>query len=112
MVNLAIIIDFQSRNASRDSHIYLWAAVRADRPLGAFVFWRGAGMDWGRYGSTTEHQRYMEPVKSKSRQRCHCGCKTQATHLGMANGLALMSGCDLYVRRWVRDGINARRVVA
>jgi hypothetical protein len=28
----------------------------------------------------------------------------------MANGVVLSMGCDLYIRRWVRDGIKARTV--
>lgn len=61
-------------------------------------------MSFGQYGSATEHQRYAEQVEPRSRRRCHCGCKNRATHRGMANGVALIAGCDLYVRRWVRDG--------
>jgi hypothetical protein len=67
-------------------------------------------MSFGKCGSAIDHKRYMEPVISTSRRRCSCGCKNRATHLGMANGVALTSGCELYVRRWVRDGIKARSV--
>jgi len=59
--------------------------------------------DWGLYASATEHRRYSEPLPTTSRKRCSC-CRRRATHRGMANGLALMRGCDLRVRRWVRDG--------
>ena len=61
------------------------------------------------YASATEHKRTLTPAPSKSRRRCHCGCKTRATHIGQANGCALMSGCELHVRRWVRDGVKIYR---
>lgn len=39
------------------------------------------------------------------RRRCPCGCGHTSTHSGRGtNGVALMWGCELYVRRWVRDG--------
>ena len=41
------------------------------------------------------------------RRRCTCGCEQRATHLGMANGVCLTMGCELYVRRWVRDPSDA-----
>lgn len=41
----------------------------------------------------------------RMRRRCPCGCGQTATHSGLGtNGIALMSGCELRVRRWVRDG--------
>lgn len=67
-------------------------------------------MSFGQYGSATEHQRYMQKINPQSRRRCSCGCKNRATHLGMANGVCLTTGCELSIRRWVRDGINARNV--
>ena len=57
-------------------------------------------------------QRYYQLVASTSRRRCDCGCQKRATHLGMANGVCLMIGCELYVRRWIRDGVKAHRVGA
>lgn len=56
---------------------------------------------WSKWGSLNEHSRYAEPVSSRC--RCHCGCKGRITYNGMANGVALMDGCELHVRRWVRD---------
>lgn len=67
-------------------------------------------MSFGKYGSATGHKRYMEPIDSKSRRRCTCGCKKRSTHIGMANGVGLTTGCELSVRRWVRDGIRASNV--
>ena len=60
---------------------------------------------WGEWGNSSKHARYVEPVKS--RRRCRCGCKGRETHIGMCNGVALTSGCELYVRRWVRAGRDA-----
>lgn len=40
----------------------------------------------------------------KSRRRCSCGCGKRATHVGLGDGLALTIGCEMKVRRWVRDG--------
>lgn len=44
--------------------------------------------------------RYFEPLRY--RRKCHCGCAQWATHRGCANGIILMAGCELSVRRWVR----------
>ena len=55
---------------------------------------------WGQWASASEHVRYIQPIDPKSQRRCHCGCKQRATHLGMANGLALTQGCELSMRRW------------
>lgn len=49
----------------------------------------------------TTVERTMIPVSAISRLWCDCGCDTPATHLGLANGAALMSGCERIVRRWV-----------
>lgn len=62
---------------------------------------------WGEWGSATEHSRYAEPISS--RRRCHCGCKSRVTHNGMTNGVTLMNGCELHVRRWVRDPLSTIR---
>lgn len=55
------------------------------------------------WGHALLHTRYSQPVPSRLRRRCHCGCKTRATHSGMANGICLYEGCELSVARWVRD---------
>ena len=64
---------------------------------------RGGTKGWGTVGSV-KHARYSEKVRPKSRRRCGCGCGTRATKVGMANGIALMSGCELRVARWVKTG--------
>lgn len=60
--------------------------------------------DFGEYGSSTLHKRYEQKTPSRSKQRCSCGCKQRATHMGMANGVVLMNGCQLTVKRWVKNG--------
>lgn len=61
---------------------------------------RGGADGWGEHGSVT-HARYAEP--HPSRRKCHCGCNGRQTHIGIANGVGLYWGCELSVRRWVRD---------
>ena len=66
---------------------------------------RGGVAGWGVFGSASEHVRFIEPIsKSKARRRCSCGCGGRATHLGVANGCALVSGCELSIHRWVKTG--------
>lgn len=60
--------------------------------------------DFGIHGCSSFHKRYMQPVPRRSRRHCTCGCKTRATHSGMANGVCLITGCELSIRRWVRNG--------
>jgi hypothetical protein len=69
------------------------AALRAAMTSGTIA--------WGAHSSSMEHVRYIQRVAG--RRKCRCGCDARATHLGMANGLALTHGCELKMRRWVRD---------
>jgi hypothetical protein len=55
------------------------------------------------WGNAYIHPRTLSKVKPTSRRRCVC-CNRRTTHIGLANGVALMSGCELRTRRWVRDG--------
>jgi len=66
---------------------------------------RGGTAAWGKIGGLPEQFRYMElrPRRPGRKKKCHCGCGTPTTHLGMANGVCLTSGCELYVRRWVKS---------
>jgi hypothetical protein len=64
---------------------------------------RGGTDGWGRHGSAYGHVRYLEPVDGRSRRRCHCGCGRRATHRGKANGVALITGCELSMQRWCRN---------
>jgi hypothetical protein len=65
---------------------------------------RGGVDDWGSVGGLPGQIRYDEPVDSKSRRCCKCGCAQRATHRGMANGVCVTMGCDLSMRRWVKEG--------
>lgn len=62
---------------------------------------------WGQVGASTM-ARYMKPFRvgphGKGRRKCHCGCGGWTTHTGLANGVALTSGCEWFIRRWIRDG--------
>lgn len=64
---------------------------------------RGGTEAWGVLGSAMEHVRYAQVFRGRGRKpNCGC-CKRPATYLGMTNGVALMAGCEMRVRRWVRD---------
>lgn len=71
---------------------------------------RGGTAQWGMCGSSSEHVRYAEPIKS--RKKCQCGCGGKRTHAGMANGVCLTSGCELTIRRWVKTGSRRTRAAA
>lgn len=67
---------------------------------------QGGSDAWGQWGSAIDHVRYSEPFPKGYRRRrnCACGCKKRSTHMGRANGMTLMSGCELRVARWVKQG--------
>ena len=67
---------------------------------------RGGTYGWGQIGGMQEHIRYMEgwPKRPGRKPKCHCGCSSAKTHTGFANGVALTSGCEFYVRKWVKAG--------
>ena len=58
----------------------------------------------GLYSSEKREDRAIRKVPSTSRKICSCGCNTRATHTGTAQGAAMVRGCELKIRRWVRDG--------
>jgi hypothetical protein len=80
-----------------------------DRALVRLIL-AGKGHDGGGWASATEHLRAAVPIPPHSRRRCSCGCGRRATHAGVANGFAMMSGCELEVRRWVRDPMTSGRL--
>jgi hypothetical protein len=43
------------------------------------------------------------PPQYRNRRACHCGCGKRATHVGVADGIALMDGCGWSVRRWAKE---------
>ncbi|MCP2320972.1 hypothetical protein APR12_006362 [Nocardia amikacinitolerans] len=62
---------------------------------------------WGRIGSDADHQRYMYllPGRYRNRRRCYCGCTAgKASHGVAANGVGLVTGCELSMHRWVKTG--------
>ena len=66
---------------------------------------RGGMAGWEQFGSSN-HVRYMEarPKRPGRPPKCFCGCGSPKTHLGMANGVCLISACEMRVRRWVKEG--------
>jgi len=71
-------------------------------PASLKAFMETGSSSFGEIGSAIDHKRYKQAASSKSRRRCTC-CKRRATHIGMANGVALMGGCEFMVTKWVRD---------
>lgn len=66
---------------------------------------KGGTDGWGQVASARTDVRYSQPVRPASRRRCSCGCRRRATLMGMANGLALATGCELAIARWVKTGM-------
>lgn len=58
------------------------------------------------WASQDAHARDCWPVDSRSRSRCNCGCGKRSTHVGGCNGMGLRSGCELSIRRWMREGVR------
>jgi hypothetical protein len=55
---------------------------------------------------SSEMARDMVPVSRYARRRCAC-CGSRETHMGRGGGVVLMSGCQWYVRKWVRSPSEA-----
>ncbi len=72
---------------------------------------KGGTTNWGTVGSAADHVRYAEPLPKTSRKRCFCGCGQRKTHIGMANGVGLVSACEMGIYRWVKTG-NVKAVTA
>lgn len=72
-----------------------------------------SGHPWGQGGSIDD-RRYIKRIGGDRRRlrKCSCGCGQKATHSGMANGVALMSGCEISTRRWVRSVRDYMRALA
>lgn len=64
------------------------------------------------WASADEHVRYSVRCP-RLRRRCRLGdgCPNRATHLGMANGVALAAGCQFHVAQWARAEIPTVRVI-
>lgn len=60
--------------------------------------------DYGRHGSILHSNRFSKPIEGRrGRRKCNCGCGKRSTHMGLANGVSLMRGCEFAVARWVKD---------
>jgi hypothetical protein len=57
------------------------------------------------YGNAQIHKRTFIKANSRSRRRCNCGCNQRASHIGLANDVAMTMGCELYIRRWVKGNV-------
>ncbi len=55
------------------------------------------------YANSDIHLRTFKESKPTSRKRCSCGCGNRKTHIGFANDVAMMGGCEISVRRWVKN---------
>lgn len=63
-----------------------------------------------RWGDSRIHKRTSRRLPPRlSRRRCNCGCERRATHVGLANGLAMVDGCELSIARWVKTGAKKAR---
>lgn len=60
-----------------------------------------------RFANAYVHRRVKEPTKV--RRKCPCGCGRRTTHIGKANGIGMILGCELHVARWVQFGPAMRR---
>lgn len=80
--------------------------LNALSPAARSAAMRGGVDGWGQVGGQPGQIRYMELRKKRpGRQpKCACGCDTNKTHLGFANGVCLISGCEMRIRRWVKAG--------
>lgn len=61
------------------------------------------------WGSADHHPRVAVAMPKPLRVRCrYCptASRNRVTHLGTANGVALMSGCEWHVHRWAREGVR------
>jgi hypothetical protein len=68
---------------------------------------------WGQVGSAsmTRYSKAKTDLR-RGRRKCEAGCPNRNTHMGMANGVALMSGCEFHVAAWVRASDEQMQVEA
>jgi hypothetical protein len=78
--------------------------TRSSREVEARLNSRGG---WGVHGSAQAHMRYAAPRPQMRRLCSKCkddGRRARSTHVGMANGVVLMSGCEWHVYQWIAAG--------
>jgi hypothetical protein len=63
---------------------------------------------WGLWGSASVHALYVEGAQGVSRRLCRCGCRRRVSHRAGANGMTLAMGCELSMRRWVKEMSDAQ----
>lgn len=78
--------------------IYSWATDASSKDANSKTGGRVASAATGCRTST------LMPPRYRSRRRCYCGCEGKATHTGRADGITLVTGCELSMQRWVRTG--------
>lgn len=59
------------------------------------------------WANVDQHRRAIEPMPTPHRLKCYCGCEGKATHRGTCNGISMTDGCELHVRRWMKNWRNA-----
>ena len=60
-------------------------------------------------GSARGVRTMVEKSKTdRRRSKCSC-CGKRVTYVGLGDGVGLTSGCEWFVRRWVRDPDDVRR---
>ena len=66
----------------------------------------------GKCGSATEHTLYVDAIPSEvNKQRwrmCSCGCRKKSRYALYANGVALGSGCQFLMMRWLRESSQSK----
>lgn len=67
---------------------------------------RGGTAEWGTRASIAEHVGYVEPQDARGGHylKCHCGCQQKAKFRAMFNGICMMEGSELAVRRFIKHG--------
>jgi hypothetical protein len=66
---------------------------------------RGGTDGWGQRGSMVDHVLYVEPQDARRGhyRKCRCGCGRRAKFRLMANGVCMMEGCELSMRRRAKN---------
>lgn len=62
------------------------------------------------WGSVAHHELTVQPALNR-RKRCRTCSRPRraATHVGCANGIATMSGCEWHAYQWLRETLARRR---
>ena len=64
---------------------------------------RGGTEDWGQWGGADHHILYVEEARGITRRLCRCGCRKRITYRMASNGVTLAMGCEMHVRRIMRQ---------